>query len=156
MWNSPLRRASSRGFVENLFADWTVSPIVTLSSGKPFNLLLGFDRNGDTHSETDRPVLADGTIVGRNTDRGPSYFAADLRIARKFDFPRESTNFEFIFEAFNLFNNVNYSGVNNVVGNMPLPTAVVTGSKDIPANRPLGFTSAFNPRQIQFGFRLNF
>jgi hypothetical protein len=65
-------------------------------------------------------------------------------------------NFEFIFEAFNLFNQVNYSGVNNVFGTTELNTADVEGSRDIPSNQPLGFTSAFAPRQIQFGFKFNF
>ncbi|MDA2925573.1 TonB-dependent receptor, partial [Acidobacteria bacterium AH-259-L09] len=155
IWQSPHRLSSSNSLLRNVFADWSVAPIVTLSSGRPFNLLVGFDLNGDTHSQTDRPVLSDGTIVGRNTGKGPSFFATDLRIARKFNFPREETNFEFIFEAFNLFNNVNYSGVNNVVGPL-LTTGVVEGSKGVFANQPLGFTSAFDPRQIQFGFRLNF
>jgi hypothetical protein len=153
VWNSPFSSSSGSNA---LIADWTVSPIVTWSSGKPFNLLLGFDRNGDTHSETDRPILAGGAIVGRNTGRGPSFFSTDLRVARKFLLPGERANFEFIFEAFNLFNKVNYSGVNNVVGNMPLPSSVLEGSEHIPANRPLGFTAAFNPRQIQLGFRMNF
>ncbi|MFQ5930008.1 MAG: TonB-dependent receptor domain-containing protein, partial [Acidobacteriota bacterium] len=156
LWQSPHRLSSSNSLLRNVFADWSVAPIVTLSSGRPFNLLLGFDLNGDTHSQTDRPVLSDGTIVGRNTGKGPSFFTTDLRIARRFNFPRDETNFEFIFEAFNLFNNVNYSGVNNVVGTMPLTTGVVEGSNRVFANQPLGFTSAFDPRQIQFGFRLNF
>ena len=65
-------------------------------------------------------------------------------------------SFEFVFEAFNLFNNVNYSGVNNVFGTTPLVTGDVEGSSDIPSNQPLGFTSAFAPRQIQFGFKFNF
>ena len=155
VWQSPRRFDSSQGFLNNLLADWTVAPIVTRSSGRPFNLLVGFDLNGDTHEETDRPGVGDGNIVGRNTGKGPSFFAADLRVSRRFDLPRESTDVEFIFEAFNLLNNVNYSGVNNVVGPL-VDSGDVGGSQAIPANRPLGFTSAFDPRQIQFGFRLNF
>ena len=155
VWQSPRRFDSSQGFLNNLLADWTVAPIVTRSSGRPFNLLVGFDLNGDTHEETDRPGVGDGNIVGRNTGKGRSFFAADLRVSRRFDLPRESTDVEFIFEAFNLLNNVNYSGVNNVVGPL-VDSGDVGGSQAIPANRPLGFTSAFDPRQIQFGFRLNF
>ena len=156
VWESPYRFSGGRTLLHNIFADWIVSPIITVGSGRPFNLLLGFDRNGDTHEETDRPVLPDGSIVGRNTGKGPSFFSTDLRIVRKIRLPREGTNFEFIFEAFNLFNNVNYSGVNNVVGAQQLTTGEVEGSRRIPANQPLGFTSALDPRQIQFGFRLNF
>ncbi|MFQ5739267.1 MAG: carboxypeptidase regulatory-like domain-containing protein, partial [Acidobacteriota bacterium] len=151
VFNSPYRVSSSQGVGKNILADWVLSPIITWANGKPFNLLLGFDANGDTHEETDRPVLTNGLLAGRNTGKGPNFFSTDLRLARRFRLPRENTFFEFTFEAFNLFNNVNYAGVNNVVGNLALDTSTVTGSKSIPANRPLGFTAAFDPRQIQFG-----
>lgn len=95
-------------------------------------------------------------IAGRNTGKGPGFSDVGLRLARKFNLPREQTYFEFLFDAFNLFNNTNYSGVNNVVGSTPLDNAHVEGSREISSNQPLGFTSAFAPRQIQFGFRLNF
>ena len=155
LFNSPWRASGGQSFLKNLFADWTVSSIHTIASGKPFNLLVGFDLNGDGHEETDRPTLADGiTIVGRNSGSGPKFYTSDLRLARKFFF-KEDVNFEFIFEAFNLFNRVSYSGVNNVVGPQ-VASADAEGSANIPANRPLGFTSAFDSRQIQFGFRFNF
>ena len=147
--------ASGEGFAHNFLADWTIAPIISVSSGRPFNLMLGFDLNGDTHDETDRPVLTDGSIAGRNTGTGPAFFSADLRVSRRFNIT-ETAGFEFMFEAFNLFNNVNYSGVNNVIGTMPLDSSHVTGSKNLSPTDPLGFTSAFDPRQIQFGFRFVF
>ncbi|UCF36846.1 MAG: TonB-dependent receptor [Acidobacteriota bacterium] len=155
VWMSPYRLHTAKGFGKKLLADWTFSPIITIASGRPFNLFLGYDLNGDTHEETDRPVLSDGTIVARNSATGPSYVATDLRLSRKFYFS-ESVNFEFLFEAFNLFNNVNYTGVNNIVGNQQLTTGNVVGSANIPSNQFLGFTSAAAPRQIQFGFRFTF
>jgi hypothetical protein len=156
IWKSPGNMGSAENFFEYLFADWSVAPIVAFTSGRPFNVLLGYDLNGDTHEETDRPVMSDGKIVGRNTGQGPKYVSTDLRLSRIFPFSRESMNLEFIFEAFNLFNNVNYSGVNSVTGKTKLSTSHPKGSKDIPPNSPLGFTSAYDPRQIQFGFRFNF
>ncbi|UCF38263.1 MAG: TonB-dependent receptor [Acidobacteriota bacterium] len=163
IWQSPWSLSSANGFAQHLFADWTVSPIVTLTSGRPFNVTLGYDANNDTHEETDRPRLRDGSTVGRHTGRGPSYGTTDLRISRKFPLPREAMSFEFIFEAFNLFNNVNYSGVNRVIGRDAFALSLLEstnghpeGSSSIASNRPLGFTSAFDPRQIQFGFRFNF
>ena len=156
VWQSPYQAGSGQGFATNFLADWTVSPIIIASSGKPFNVINGFDRNNDTHNGTDRPLLDDGSQVGRNTGRGPNFSTIDLRVSRKFRLPREETYFELLLEAFNLLNRVNYSGINTVVGAMTLPTTRVQGSSSIPANRPLGFTSAFNPRQIQFGLRLIF
>ena len=133
-----------------VLSGFTLSPIVTYDSGHPFNILLGQDANGDTQANTDRPLHA-----GRNTGAGPDYVSVDLRIARAFAFG-ENIRLEGIFEAFNLFNRVNYSGVNNIVGPTPLPSYHVEGRSDVPANAPLGFTSAFDPRQIQLGVKLKF
>ena len=151
---------------ENAFLrDWVFSPIYTWGSGRPFNLLIGFDTNNDSRLYNDRPAGA-----GRNTGRGESYSSFDMRLARRF-FAREQRYLELTFEAFNLFNTVNYNGINNVVG-----TACVAGfptnpncagaSNVIPINArgikgisptaPLGFTSAAPARQLQFGIRYNF
>ena len=156
LYQSPHSPLIDNGFMRNLLADWTVAPIITVGAGRPFNLLLGFDENGDTHEETDRPVTSSGGIVGRNTGVGPAYVTTDLRISRRLPIAQETVNVDLIFEAFNLFNNVNYSGVNNVLGTTVIDSGHVTGSSDIAPSRPLGFTSAFDPRQIQFGFRLTF
>ena len=48
-----------------------------LQSGHPFNLLLGFDANGDTKRT---PIAR--AFAGRNTGRGPNYLAFDLRLAK--------------------------------------------------------------------------
>ncbi len=156
IYQSPHSPMIDNGFVRNLLADWTMAPIVTIGSGRPFNLLLGFDANEDTHEETDRPVTSSGGNVGRNTGTGPAYVTTDLRISRRLPLAQESVAVDLIFEAFNLFNNVNYSGVNNVIGTTVINSGHVTGSSDVASNRPFGFTSAFDPRQIQFGFRLTF
>jgi hypothetical protein len=127
-----------------------VAPIVTYSSGHPFNLLLGFDANNDTNANTDRPLGA-----GRNTGQGPDYLSFDLRVARQFELS-EGYSIEGLFEAFNLFNRVNFSGVNNIVGTTPLTSHHVKGRGDAGPTDPLGFTSAFDPRQIQLGVKFRF
>lgn len=130
----------------------TVAPIFTYSSGHPFNLLLGFDANNDTNANTDRPFLA-----GRNTGVGPNYINFDLRVAREVRFRRESNyRLEGIVEAFNLFNRVNFSGVNNIVGTTPRAAYRVEGNRNANPAEPLGFTSAFDPRQIQLGVKFKF
>jgi hypothetical protein len=130
----------------------TVAPIFTYSSGHPFNLLLGFDANNDTQANTDRPPFA-----GRNTGLGPNYIAFDLRVAKEVGFSRDSRyRIEGIVEAFNLFNRVNFSGVNNVIGTTPLTDFSVEGRRSAKPAEPLGFTSAFDPRQIQLGVKFKF
>ncbi len=156
IFQSPFRTRDASGLLQAALADWSVSPIITWAAGRPFNLLLGYDANGDTHEETDRPVLTDGNLAGRNTGRGPAFATTDLRLSRRVWLGAEERSLEFVFEAFNLFNRVNYSGINNVVGNQILEGSFVEGSSQIPANRPLGFTAAFAPRQIQLGLRLTF
>jgi hypothetical protein len=63
---------------------------------------------------------------------------------------------EGIVEAFNLFNRVNFSGVNNIVGTTPLASYSVEGNRRAKPADPLGFTSAFDPRQIQLGVKFKF
>ena len=146
---SPFERGVGAG---KALADVTVAPIVTYASGHPFNLLLGFDANRDTNANTDRP-----TGAGRNTGIGPNYLSFDLRVAKQLRFgPDRNYGLEGIFEAFNLFNRVNYNGINNVVGTASFSSFRVKGRPDADPTDPLGFTSAADPRQIQLGVKFRF
>lgn len=52
---------------QKFLADFTVAPIIELSSGRPFNIITNFDANNDQSTQTDRPdVLADGTLCVPN------------------------------------------------------------------------------------------
>lgn len=149
---SPSKAGPGNHVVSRIFADVTVSPIMTVISARPFNLLAGFDTSGDRHSTTHRPDFA-----GRNTGIGPNFVAFDLRVAKRWQLGGEGRrNLETTFEAFNIFNHLNFASINNVVGSEPLPTFRVQGRRDRLPAEPLGFTSAYNPRQLQLGFRLNF
>src|SRR5204863_6505907 len=120
VFQSPIERGMPMGKV---LAGFTISPVLTLTSGHPFNVLLGFDANGDTQANTDRP-----SIAGRNTGRGPGYASLNLRLARDYHFSGDRFQLEGVIDAFNLFNRVNYSGVNNIVGNSVLTSSNVTGN----------------------------
>jgi hypothetical protein len=142
-----------------------LSPIVVAQSGRPFNLLLGFDANNDGNPQSDRPGFA-----GRNTGRGEDFYSFDLRLARRF-FVKEGRYLEITVEGFNLFNRTNFQGINNVIGGAcaanglpvactagatPLTDFNLRGRADQMPTSPLGFTSASDPRQLQFGARFNF
>ena len=114
--------------------------------------------------------MTDRHVPGRNTGRGESYYNFDMRLARRF-LVKEQRFLELTFEAFNLFNTVNYNGINNVVGtacvanlatnpNCIGATDVIPinarGRKGVSPTAPLGFTSAAPARQLQFGARFNF
>lgn len=146
--------------------NWLLSPIFVAQSGRPFNLLLGFDANADGRAQTDRPGAA-----GRNTGRGEAFYSFDLRLSRRF-FARDSRFLELTLEAFNLLNRTNFGGINNTLGAAcgdsagniipctlagatPLRDFGLRGRVDRKPTQPLGFTSAFDPRQIQLGIRYN-
>lgn len=127
--NSPARK---------LFGGLQFSYIFNYASRLPFNIVTGGDRNGDT-TNNDRPPG-----VGRNTGRGFDSATLDLRLSRRFSFT-DRINLELIAEGFNVLNRANYSVPNNTFG---------TGTSSLASfGRP---TAAFDPRQIQFGMRLNF
>jgi hypothetical protein len=92
-------------------ANITLSPIITLRSGFPFNLFIGRDVNGDLNT-TDRPFYAP-----RNSGVGENFYSVDLRLSKLIYFGpnAEGPRLEFNVEAVNLFNRVNYLRVNDVV-----------------------------------------
>jgi len=153
-------RASDSG-VRRFFADFIVAPIFEISSGRPFNILTNQDTNNDQSTQTDRPnVAADGTLIlpapftsgnlGRNRGIIESYSSLDMRVTRKIRFG-ERFDVDVIAEGFNLFNRFNQAA------SSPLFTDVnVEGRRD-GAGRYFGrATAAFDPRQFQFGLKLNF
>jgi hypothetical protein len=150
-YQSPFRMGHGNSVIKNLLADFLLTPIVRANSARPFSLLAGTDLNGDRHNTTDRPVGA-----GRNTGIGPNFCSVDLRVARRFRLGLEQRNLELSFEAFNLFNRLNYATVNNTVGPDFKSTSNVHARKDLLPSDPLAYTSAFDPRRIQLGLRLNF
>jgi Carboxypeptidase regulatory-like domain len=138
-----------RAGLGKLLSDFTFSPIFRYNSPRPFNLLAGVELNNDRHNTTDRPFFA-----GRNTGIGPSFWTFDTRLSRRIRFT-ETTGMDLMFEAFNLFNKLNYASVNNTVGRITGPFNL-QGRDDRTPSQPLGFTSAFDPRRIQLGCRVTF
>jgi hypothetical protein len=144
----------------NPFArDWTITSIIRANSGRPFNLLAGVDVNGDRSTNGDRPLLRlnglDQGAIPRNVGKGPAFMTVDLRVVRRLSFT-ERVSLDLTAEAFNLFNRLNYSSINNTVGAFYPTTVGVRGNHDVGPSGPLGFTSAFDPRRIQLGAKLRF
>ncbi|MBL8207721.1 MAG: carboxypeptidase regulatory-like domain-containing protein, partial [Blastocatellia bacterium] len=148
--------------------NWVMSPIFVAQSGRPFNLLTGIDSNADGRSQSDRPGLA-----GRYTGKGEAFYSFDLRVGRRL-FAKENRFLELTVEWFNMLNRTNFAGINNVLGAacttsdganlVPCTTAGAVnltnyrlrGKQGLRPTDPLGFTSSFDPRQMQFGARFNF
>ena len=130
--------------------DVELSSIVTVGSGRPYNILAGVDLNGDGDggaTDRARSTLADiATSVRRNAGTLPAQAAVDIRLARRFRVGRASI--DGIFEVFNLFNRSSYTAVNNVFGTGSYPAS--------PAPTFGQFTQAAPPRQVQLAVKLGF
>ncbi len=133
-----------------------LSTIITLNSGRPYNLLAGVDLNGSGDNPPgDRP-FANGVSIGRNLGITPGFANVDLRLTRKITF-KEKYSIEGTFEAFNLFNRVNISDFDRTFppdakGNFALPP-LEGGRYIVTKDR---FRGAFPSRQLQLGFRFSF
>jgi hypothetical protein len=165
-FESPFKADPARRWMSRALADIRLSPIITLRSGFPFNLYIGRDVNGDLNS-TDRPFYAP-----RNSGRGENFYSVDLRMSKRFRLRRnsEAPGVEFIVEATNLLNHVNFLRVNDIVCGTAAQPGFINGCDpkfltgpfdfrgipDLPPTAPLAFVSAAAPRQFQFGLKLEF
>jgi hypothetical protein len=83
-------------------------------SGLPVNPVTGVDSNEDL-STSDRPYIAPGVPIARNSFRNRKFIGNDLRVLRSFGIRGSDVRkLQFSAEFFNLLNldNVVYSGVN--------------------------------------------
>ena len=159
--SSPSSWRGSSSFAERVFADFTIAPIIEISSGRPFNILTGTDTNGDLQSSNDRPsIAADGSLflpttpftsgsLGRNRGITHGYASFDLRVTREFRVT-EKVKLQVIAEGFNLFNRFNEAAASPFFSDV---NAFAQRDGDRYFSRP---TAAFDQRQFQFGLRLNF
>jgi len=134
-----------------------LSPIVTARSGIPFSVTVPGAQNGtEGHSLYARPLY-----IPRDSGVGPAFYSFDMRVSKAFTFRPESlARIEISVEGNNLLNHTNFLSVNNTfsLGDPRLLNGPFdfTGSKALSPGESLGFTSASNARQFQFGLKLAF
>ncbi len=170
---APENWRSSESFAKKLMSDFTIAPIIEISSGRPFNIITNFDANNDQSSQTDRPsVNADGTLcipgsagcitplitngqfsvgnLGRNSGTTHAFSSFDLRISRSIRFG-ERVRLDLIAEGFNLFNRFNEASAS------PFFNAVNSlGERSKSGQYYSRSTASYDPRQFQFGAKLYF
>jgi hypothetical protein len=148
------------GLLEKLVDDWKIAGVMTIGSGRPFDVMVSGDPNQDGNGENDRLPG-----IGRNSLVGPDYATTDLRMTRTL-FSHKRMKLNFIAESFNLLNRDNQQVT---VTDNGLQTDVV---QFIQSSKKLGFikfpayyqvptsltraTNAFAPRELQFALRLSF
>jgi hypothetical protein len=142
-----------------------LSGIFRARSGLPFNAIAGTDLNGDGNNN-DRPYLAAGKPMLRNSFRNRGTSNVDLRVMKSFALGSDRSKLQFSVEFFNLFDadNVvfaggagNYgAGILAATGQMApidarfMRLRLADGTYDR-NNQQIG-----NPRQIQFALRYFF
>ncbi len=157
---------------QKILSNFTVAPILELSSGRPFNIITNVDANNDQTAQTDRPsVGTNGTLcvpgtagctalitngvfssgnLGRNMGITHGYASLDMRLSRAINFG-ERFRIDLIAEGFNLFNRFNEGSAT------PFSADVNTfgqrASNGHYYSRP---TAAYDSRQFQFGAKFSF
>jgi carboxypeptidase family protein/TonB-dependent receptor-like protein len=164
--------------LHRFLADFTVAPIVEVSSGRPFNILSNQDTNNDQSSQTDRPaVLADGTLcvpgaplpgtatlctplitngvftsgsLGRNAGITHRFMQVDMRLTRAVRLG-DRVRLDLIAEGFNLFNRFNEASASPFIDDVNAFRQRAGNGRYF--SQP---TASYDPRQFQFGLKLNF
>jgi hypothetical protein len=139
-------------------AGFQLAGLASSRSGLPWTVTTGVDNNKDLNTTSDRPNLVSPTgdplskstydvnfvgngNLGRNTLRGPNYFALDARLSKFVLIKR--TKLELFAEAFNLTNHVN----------LGVPTGNLRSST---FGRSTALSNGAAPRRVELGFRVNF
>jgi len=178
--STPSSWAKEGGFHRAL-SNFTLAPIFEISSGRPFNILSNQDTNNDQSNQTDRPsfdpngalcvpgalltpdpngpkcaggvitggVFSDGTL-GRNFGITHRYMSLDMRVAKLVPIG-EKLRLELIAEGFNLFNRFNEAAASPFITDVNAFNLRASNGRFF--SRP---TATFDPRQFQFGLKLNF
>lgn len=141
-------KGSNTSFGNYLLNGWSVSPIYTYYSGRPYTgTVTGTTLNG-TNGDNLFPLLP------RNSFRLPSVSNLDLRLSKRFRFT-EKYSLEFLAEGFNVFNSTFTFIQNNTLYTR------ATGSNVLTYNGVFGTgtessSSNYRERQIQFATRFQF
>jgi len=145
------------GPAKAILAGWTVSGILSVQSGLPYSGLVNFDLNNDGNPFSDRTPGQP-----RNTFRLPTTVSLDPRITRSVSI-REGIHLQFMWEAFNVFNQSNVTGVRTTQYSRSI-SAPVCGIASTPCLVPqdsgttaFGIPSeALGPRIMQLAIKLVF
>lgn len=140
-----------------IFNGWTISPIVLVQDGVPYSAnVSGFGPSSIAGGISGSGALGRIPLLfERNAFRQPKIVNVDLRVSRRFRFT-ETTNFEVLAEAFNLFNRYQVTGVGTTL------YAFSGSNLDFqPATNSFGVANStgstiVRERQIQFAARFHF
>ena len=104
IWRPNYARQRPR-VTRTILGGWELSGIFTAQSGHPYSGLLNFDLNHDGNPATDRTPR-----LGRDTFCLPAIISLDPRVTRNMPL-NERVKLQLIWEAFNVLNHTNVTGV---------------------------------------------
>jgi hypothetical protein len=158
--------------MHKFLSDFTLAPIFEISSGRPFNILSNQDTNNDQSNQTDRPSVSGGGLLcvpgtpgctplitngsfstgdlSRNMGLTHRFMSLDMRLSRTVRFG-ERVRLDIIAEGFNLFNRFNEAAASPFIDDVNAFRQRASNGHYY--SRP---TAAYDPRQFQFGLKLNF
>ncbi len=116
-----LKLNSKHAWVRYAFSNMTVGPVLTLSSGSPFDFVIAapFNNGAPLPNYTSRPYNEQ-----RNSGQGPGFDSTDLRFTKAIALNRsDSQRLSIELNVTNLFNSANFNTVNST-----FPSAVASGS----------------------------
>jgi hypothetical protein len=146
VWDLTYGKSLQNRVMRALLSGYQLSTIANAQSGRPYDVTVGGDPNGDGNTRTDRPPG-----LGRNTLNGPAFAAVDMRFTRDINLGSERAKLKLIFEAFNLTNRANYSSINAAQYNFSNATKVFTPNASF-----LLRTATFDPRILQLSAKITF
>ncbi|MBA2526942.1 MAG: TonB-dependent receptor [Pyrinomonadaceae bacterium] len=153
VWAPKLVKDPDNKVARAIFNGFSLAPIVTLQSGRPYSADVSGRPAGALNSTiTGSNGFSYFIPLGRNSFQQPKIFNVDMRLSRRFHFT-ESTNLEFLVEAFNLFNRTHKTAINDtafdIVGTSLVPRASF-GEESATGN------TLFRERQVQWAARFHF
>ncbi len=155
--------------VFNLPWGFSLAPIFTAASARPYSFIAGSDVNGDGRQALDRvcvgstltdPITTPGcTMIKPNTLRGIPFVQMNLRADKSFNLG-ERAQLLLYWEFYNLFNRANFCNSyeeSSAASNFNTPQSYCNGPSNAAYAGISGFGAAAVPSfSSQFGFRFNF
>jgi hypothetical protein len=154
------RVKSGNKAVTAIFDGWTMSPILQLWTGLPYNGMVSgsFSGNATVGTGTGAGSLnrSGGAnrfpLLDRNAYTGPKVVNFDMRLSKRY-YIKERANVEFFVEAFNLFNRTQITGLNTTL--YTLSGTTLNYNSSFGSITEAGGT-LYRERQIQLAVRFGF
>lgn len=148
VYNPRIYKGSTRSFYNYLLNGWSIAPIYTFYSGRPFDGTVSGTSLNRSNGDNRFPLNP------RNAYRLPNIMNVDLRLSKRFRLS-EDMNLEILGEAFNLFNRTHVFAENSTLYTVNTTTNVLTFN---PAFGQITTTDStlYRERQVQFAARFQF